>query len=54
MRGASAQPADGQASGELFVRGATVVCGYFNNPEASAKQIDSEGWFGTGDVGDDA
>jgi acyl-CoA synthetase (AMP-forming)/AMP-acid ligase II len=43
-------PADGQTSGELFVRGATVVSGYFNNPEASAKQIDSEGWFGTGDV----
>ena len=43
-------PADGQASGELFVRGATVVSGYFNNPEASAKQIDGEGWFGTGDV----
>jgi acyl-CoA synthetase (AMP-forming)/AMP-acid ligase II len=43
-------PADGQTSGELFVRGATVVCGYFNNPEASAKQIDAEGWFGTGDV----
>jgi 3-(methylthio)propionyl---CoA ligase len=43
-------PADGQTSGELFVRGATVVSGYFNNPEATAKQIDSEGWFGTGDV----
>ncbi|HEU0159022.1 MAG TPA: long-chain-fatty-acid--CoA ligase [Hyphomicrobiaceae bacterium] len=42
--------ADGQTSGELFVRGATVVSGYFNNPEASAKQIDDEGWFGTGDV----
>ena len=39
-------PADGQASGELFVRGATIVSGYFNNPEASAKQIDAEGWFG--------
>jgi 3-(methylthio)propionyl---CoA ligase len=43
-------PPDGQTSGELFVRGATVVSGYFNNPEASAKQIDREGWFGTGDV----
>jgi fatty-acyl-CoA synthase len=43
-------PPDGQTSGELFVRGATVVSGYFNNPEASAKQIDGEGWFGTGDV----
>ena len=27
-----------------------IVSGYFNNPEASAKQIDGEGWFGTGDV----
>ena len=43
-------PPDGETSGELFVRGATIVSGYFNNPEASAKQIDSEGWFGTGDV----
>jgi fatty-acyl-CoA synthase len=43
-------PPDGETSGELFVRGSTIVSGYFNNPEASAKQIDSEGWFGTGDV----
>ncbi|HZT50162.1 MAG TPA: AMP-binding protein, partial [Hyphomicrobiaceae bacterium] len=43
-------PADGQTSGELFVRGATIVSGYFKNPEATAKQIDKEGWFGTGDV----
>jgi 3-(methylthio)propionyl---CoA ligase len=43
-------PHDGQTSGELFVRGPTIVSGYFNNPEASARQIDSEGWFGTGDV----
>src|SRR5512145_966539 len=43
-------PPDGETSGELFVRGPTIVSGYFNNPEASAKQIDSEGWFGTGDV----
>jgi fatty-acyl-CoA synthase len=43
-------PPDASTSGELFVRGATVVSGYFNNPEASARQIDEEGWFGTGDV----
>ncbi len=41
---------DGEASGELFVRGSTIVSGYFNNEDASRKQIDSEGWFGTGDV----
>jgi fatty-acyl-CoA synthase len=43
-------PPDGETSGELFVRGATIVSGYFKNEEASRKQIDSEGWFGTGDV----
>ncbi|CUH77942.1 long-chain-fatty-acid--CoA ligase [Tropicibacter naphthalenivorans] len=44
------QPHDGKAVGELFVRGNAVVSGYFNNPEASQAAMDSEGWFGTGDV----
>ncbi|WP_146587101.1 long-chain fatty acid--CoA ligase [Puniceibacterium confluentis] len=43
-------PHDGTAVGELFVRGNTVVSGYFNNSEATANALDSEGWFGTGDV----
>jgi fatty-acyl-CoA synthase len=36
--------------GELFVRGPTIVSGYYKNADASAKQIDAEGWFATGDV----
>ncbi|ETX30481.1 long-chain-fatty-acid--CoA ligase [Roseivivax isoporae] len=43
-------PEDGRASGELFVRGNTVISGYFANAEASANAFDGEGWFGTGDV----
>lgn len=43
-------PHDGVATGELYVRGNTIVSGYFNNPEASVKALDAEGWFGTGDV----
>jgi fatty-acyl-CoA synthase len=43
-------PPDGETSGELFVRGPAIVSGYYGNEEASRKQIDSEGWFGTGDV----
>ncbi|MBR9763273.1 MAG: long-chain-fatty-acid--CoA ligase [Rhodobacteraceae bacterium] len=43
-------PNDGEAIGELYVRGNAVVSGYFRNEEASAKALDAEGWFGTGDV----
>jgi fatty-acyl-CoA synthase len=43
-------PADGETSGELFVRGPAIVSGYYKNEEATARQIDAEGWFATGDV----
>lgn len=43
-------PHDGHGTGELFVRGNTVINGYFNNEQATADAMDAEGWFGTGDV----
>jgi 3-(methylthio)propionyl---CoA ligase len=43
-------PHDGVAQGELFVRGNSIVSGYFNNEKASAAALDKDGWFGTGDV----
>ncbi|MGB0438616.1 MAG: long-chain fatty acid--CoA ligase [Paracoccaceae bacterium] len=43
-------PHDGVATGELFVRGNTVVSGYFNNAAATEAAMDADGWFGTGDV----
>nr|WP_275982043.1 long-chain fatty acid--CoA ligase [Frigidibacter sp. ROC022] len=43
-------PHDGKAAGELYVRGNAVATGYFNDPAASAKALDREGWFGTGDI----
>ncbi|MFG1466440.1 AMP-binding protein [Xanthobacter sp. DSM 24535] len=36
--------------GEVVVRGATVMKGYWNNPEASGKTL-TGGWLRTGDVG---
>lgn len=36
--------------GELCIRGPTVINGYFENPEANARDWDSEGYFHTGDI----
>ncbi len=42
-------PAD--APGEIQVRGWSVTCGYYNNPEATAKAFSPDGWLKTGDLG---
>lgn len=36
--------------GEVLVKGGSFFQGYFKNPEASAKKMDSEGWYHSGDA----
>lgn len=47
--GTTARQAD---DGELLWKGGQVFTAYWNNPEATAEVIDTDGWFHSGDLGE--
>jgi acyl-CoA synthetase (AMP-forming)/AMP-acid ligase II len=47
---AAGQDVPGGQPGEVLVRGYNVMRGYFEDPEATARIIDADGWLHTGDL----
>lgn len=41
---------DEDGIGEIITRGSNVMLGYYEDPDATAEAIDSEGWLRTGDL----
>ncbi len=47
----SGRPCEVGEKGEVWIRGKSVIKGYYRNPELTASTFDENGWMHTGDVG---
>jgi fatty-acyl-CoA synthase len=47
----TSEPLPCDTQGEILMRGPLVMLGYFDQPDATARAIDDEGWLHSGDLG---
>ncbi len=51
VRDADGEPLPDRGIGKLYVRGTSVMAGYFRDPESTAACLTGDGWLDTGDMG---
>ena len=51
IRDADGRPLPDRRTGRIYLRGPSVMSGYFNNAEATADVLSADGWLFTGDLG---
>jgi len=51
VRGEDGRPLPDRRVGRIFIKGPSLMAGYFNQPEATRQVITQDGWLDTGDMG---
>jgi fatty-acyl-CoA synthase len=51
VRGEDGSPLSDRRVGRIFIKGPSLMAGYFNQPEATRQVITEDGWLDTGDMG---